>query len=136
MMNGKILLITTVVLGCVLLIGSNCKNATQPTPTPTKPLELIQPKGGEHFKVGDTVQISWKANDSTYISSVEVLLLPGFPDYPLGGGGSFPLDTTIKWIIDSTQVSTSCYIKICDYIDPTNPHDPPDSSGRFSITLH
>lgn len=123
------------VLGFGLIAGMSCKNATQPKPTPIKPLELIQPKGGEHYKVGDTVQISWKTNDSTYISSVEVLLLPGFLNYPLGGR-SFPLDTTITWIIDSTQVSNGCYIEICDYLDPTNPHDPPDSSGRFSITLN
>ena len=40
----------------------------------TKPLEIVAPKGGESYKVGQTVEIRWKINDASKIGSVGIVL--------------------------------------------------------------
>lgn len=94
-------------------------------------LELVQPVGGESYTVGDTVQIQWKINDSTKITTVVVALSldSGMTFTPLFGH-SFSVDTTSALlVVDSTQVSNQAIIKVYDYQDPYCF----DASGSFTI---
>jgi hypothetical protein len=135
-----------IVSWCTVAGGLSCKHATSPTPPPTpKPLDLLQPVGGEHYKVGDTIHIKWQVN-STNVSSVRVYFYKdsarsGLPDTmirtditALAGPGSIaPPDTTFDWAIDNgSRVSNSCTIQIHEYFESVSP----DTSGVFSITLN
>ena len=100
---------------------------------PGKPLELVQPVGGETWHAGDTVTIQWKINDSTKVSSVIIKLSTNNGmtyDFMITSAGSvFPPQTSFPWVIDSSQVSDQCIIRVSDYNDPSIR----DESGVFSV---
>jgi hypothetical protein len=144
MINFNVLSRIFIVLSCVLFIGFNCKNPIPPEPPPAKPINILQPAGGEDYIVGDTMHIIWQ-NNSDNISSVEVSLhrdssRTGLPDttiitnltWLLSLGSIFDPDTTLDWVIDSPYVSNKSTIHIHEY----NELVAPDTSGVFSITLN
>jgi hypothetical protein len=124
--------IMSVALGCWMMIGLGCDSGTEPNP-PAKPLELVQPKGGETYKAGETRNVSWKINDAAKISSVGVKIsLDGGKTYSMLINHSIPMDTTsVSWIIDGTQESNQCVIKIYEYTAETSIYD---KSGVFTVT--
>jgi hypothetical protein len=107
------------VAGCWLLTaGIFCD--TEEAIIPKQPLELLQPKGGESYKVNQTVVIQWQVNDTLHISTVGIRLsLDGGKSFPqFLGGISFPLTTnSYSWVVESSQISSQCVIKVFDYID-------------------
>jgi hypothetical protein len=124
---------SSIVVGSFLVLGLNCDKGTN-TNTPIKPLEILQPKGGETYTVGQTVEIRWRINDLSKIPSVGVklsidngklytpLLLPD---------RSFPPETTwVSWIIQSTQASAHCIVEVYDYSDESLY----DKSGAFTVS--
>lgn len=117
----------------LLIVTISCDKGTDSNTPPFKTLELLQPRGGESFKVNHTVAIIWRVNDTSQISTVGILLsLDGGKTWPITlGNGSFPPETTsFYWTIESTQVSGQCMIKVYDYISqPIN-----DRSGVFSVS--
>jgi|WetSurMetagenome_2_1015567.scaffolds.fasta_scaffold308006_2 hypothetical protein len=144
MINFKVLSRTALVLSCVLFTGLSCKQPIKPDPTPTKPINILQPAGGEHYIVGDTMHIIWQ-NNSANISSVKVFLCRdstriGLADttiitnltWLLSLGSISPPDSTLDWKIDSSYVSSHCTVLIREYFDNVEP----DTSGVFSITLN
>ena len=125
--------ISSIVVGSLLALGVNCDKGAN-TNTPLKPLEIIQPKGGETYTVGQTVEIRWRINDLSKILSVGVKLSTNngklytpilFPDH------SFPSETTwVSWIIQSNQASAQCIVEVHEYND-VNLND---KSGAFTVS--
>jgi hypothetical protein len=112
-----------------LIVGFGCKSSTSPKSTPNA-LVVVQPSAGQTYKVGDTMKIKWQVNDSSEVSSV-ILELHHDTTILVIGNNSFPPDSTShSWIVDSSTVSTHCYVKVREY----NNSVPPDSSGIFTIT--
>jgi Developmentally Regulated MAPK Interacting Protein. len=116
----------------IFAMSIGCNNSTNPPPTPPGPLQLLHPTGGETFKVGQAVTVQWKINDATQISSVEV-------DLSIDNGKSFsplvnhslpPDTTTITWTPAVDQISTTCKIRVKNYIAPYFP----DISGTFTLS--
>lgn len=100
--------------------------------SPTKPLELLSPLGGETFAVGRKVLIKWKINDYTKVSSVGLkLLMSNGAKNTMVYGYSISPDTTIfSWTVQSNQIANNCRIRVFEYFDICEP----DSSGLFTIT--
>lgn len=102
----------------IIIMSISCNNSTNPPPVPTKPLQLLQPIGGENFKVGLPVSVQWKINDLPQITSVGIKLSKD-------NGITFPIDLSvtsvpsstmqITWTPSTNQVSTKCVIKIFDF---------------------
>jgi len=116
---------------CMLFAGMACNKSTGTKTTPSA-MVVLQPKAGQTFKVGDTINIKWQVNYPDSISSI-VLWLYSLPDsIPMSLATSsfaYP-DTTFSWVADSAAASNHCYIKLQEYFNNV----PPDSSGTFSIT--
>ena len=116
-----------------LAVFMTCDNGTGPTP-PAKTLEIVAPKGGESYKVGQTVTIKWKINDATKISSVGIKLSPDngktIPNIDLETSSIFPPTDSFSWTITSDQASTQCVIKVYDYLDKSIN----DQSGVFTVS--
>ena len=112
-------LIMLVLTGAVLTL-TQCKSNTGTNPTPPPPLELLYPKGGQSFKVGDTVLIKWSVHQPQNIPSVGVSYsLDGgktFPTYQVLGTGSvaYP-DSTLRWIVGQEDVSSQFILVIWEY---------------------
>jgi hypothetical protein len=117
----------------LLIVTISCDKGTNSSTPPFKTLELLQPRGGESYKVNQTVAIRWRINDTSNISTVGIMLsLDGGKTWPLSlGNGSFPPETTsFSWTIESTQVSDQCMIKVYDYISQSIN----DRSGVFLVS--
>ncbi len=111
-----------------LFAGMSCHSPTNNNPA--KPLALIAPVAGATYHVGDTMKIRWQVNDTIDVSSV-VLELHHDTTILVLGTNSFPRDSTsYSWVVDSSAVSTHCYVKVKEYFNNV----PPDSSGIFTIT--
>jgi hypothetical protein len=99
---------------------TQCKSDTPTTPVTHPPLELLYPKGGESFKVGDTVPIKWSVHEPQNIPSVGISFSKDggktFPTTQIIGNGSvaYP-DTTFKWVIDNEYVSEKFILVIWEY---------------------
>jgi hypothetical protein len=99
---------------------TQCNGDTGNTPVTHPPLELLFPKGGESFKVGDTVTIKWSVHEPQNIPSVGI-------SYSKDGGKTFPTtqiignssvaypDTTFKWVIGNEYVSDKFILVIWEY---------------------
>ena len=97
------------------------------------PLVLLDPLGGENFKVGETVPIKWTIHDKSQVGSVAI-------KYSLSVGSNWSVndigdksfsypDTSYPWTITDTYKSNQFALKIYEY----NNHTPSDSSARFVI---
>jgi hypothetical protein len=113
--------------GCAVFM--NCDNGSGPG-QPVKPLEIVAPKGGESYKVGQTVTVKWKVNDLINISTVGVRLsIDNGKSYKELAEHSLTPDTTFfTWIPDSA--SSQCVIKVYSYTDDLVF----DKSGVFTVT--
>jgi hypothetical protein len=124
--------VVSLMIGCWLAVCVNCDNGTGPNGT-TKPLELVAPKGGGSYQVGQTVEVKWKINDANKISSVGIKLSldngKSYLGYDLEPESIFPPTTSFSWTITDDQVSTQCILKIYDYID----NSINDKSSTFTI---
>ena len=111
----------------------NCDNGNGPNPV-TKPLEIVSPKGGESYTVGQSVEIKWKINDASKIGSVGITLSldngKTFSAYDLELTSIYPPTTTFSWTIASDQVSDQCVIEVREY----NDHSINDKSGAFTVS--
>jgi hypothetical protein len=96
-----------------------------------KPLELLQPVGGEGYNAGETVAIKWKINDTANISSVRIKLSTnnGVSFSDIADHSFEPSITSYDWTVDSEFISNQCIILIADYIDGSIN----DKSALFSI---
>jgi Developmentally Regulated MAPK Interacting Protein. len=126
------------IAGSIILLGLlalclSCDNGSNPA-TPSKPLEIIQPKGGESYTVGQTVDIKWRINDLTKISSVMVKLSTNngktFPVVLVGSLSIPPDSTSVSWTPLSDQVSTQCIVKVYEYNNESTIYD---KSGIFTV---
>ncbi len=112
------------VIVTVFMLGCLCEKNTNPTSF-MGPLELLQPKGGESFKVGvgESVTIKWSIHDQNQIGSVII-------DYSIDGGKiwsvnsitdhSFTYPETIYvWIPTASQISNQFVLKVREYDDRT-----------------
>jgi len=129
-MNKFSLLCAVSMFGLIALM-MNCNNSTNPTPPKT--LQLLQPTGGENFKVGQSVTVRWKINDLTQISSVEIdMSIDSGKSYPFTiANGTIPSSITdTVWIPTADQVSNKCILKIKSYTPPYVP----DQSGIFTVS--
>jgi hypothetical protein len=112
----------------------NCNDINDPNPPPAGPLELMAPKGGESYKVGQTVEIKWKINDESKVASVGIKLsLDNGKSYLVNDleSHSIPSTTTsFQWTITSDQVSSQCIIKVYEYNDASIN----DKSTAFTIS--
>ena len=132
-----------VILGFISLPDTGCKSdVAGPNPADTtkpvdltKPLNILYPKGGETYKVNQTVRVRWQINDSTKIGSVRIdLSLDRGKTFPITfispSGGSFSRNITqYDWKIENASISDSCVIKVREY----NEGSLNDRSGVFSI---
>jgi hypothetical protein len=112
-------------LSCAFLFFFQCKSGTETQPTPPPTLELLYPKGGETFKVGDTVTVKWTIHDQTAFKAVGIsysldsgktvpttqLILNPKPPF---GSFTYP-DTMYTWVIDSLYISNKFVLVIWDY---------------------
>ena len=123
----------SLLVGCGMTAFISCDNGAGPSGT-TKPLELVAPKGGGSYQVGQTVEVKWKINDATKISSVGIKLsLDNGKSYlgnDLETSSIFPPTTSFSWTIADDQVSSQCIIEVYDYID----NSINDKSSTFTIT--
>jgi hypothetical protein len=94
------------VIGTAFILGTHCNSGTNPKPHVVGPLELLYPKGGESFKVGDTIRIKWSIHDQSQVGSVGIKysLSGGAPwNVNLLGPGSFTYpDTSYLWTVTSS----------------------------------
>jgi hypothetical protein len=118
-----------IALSVLLCVAVRC-NENDPNDEVKKVLALLAPTGGAGYSctVGDTVQISWRVDnsipDSTRVSSVGIKYSTdggtGFT-YAIGTGSfSVPIDTPVhtgsyRWVVGSEHVSTQFVIKVYDY---------------------
>jgi hypothetical protein len=150
-MNGKKYrrsgFILLAVAGALLALAQ-C-NDTGNTPTTHPALELLFPKGGESFKVGDTVTIRWSVHEPQNIPSVGI-------SYSIDSGKTFPgtqiigndtlnhgsiayPDTDCKWVVDKSHISTGFVLVIWEYYGQCLSGSPKcispyhDKSALFSI---
>jgi hypothetical protein len=133
MLYSKGFLLTTIFSGLIAIMVIGCDPESSVGVPPIKPLVIVQPKGHETYKVGETKRIEWRINDKTQVASVLIeLSLNGGRTFPitLGGNSSFPIDSTkYDWPIDASFVSDSCVVKVCEY----NTTSISDRTGMFSI---
>jgi hypothetical protein len=130
-MNKAILLIIAA-LGGFSIFAIGCKSDPVVV-APPKPLVILAPKGGEAYKVNQTVQVQWQINDKTKIGSVQIdLSLNRGKSFPITlANHSFPTDTTeYAWKIDTSYHSDSCIMRVKEY----NTTSINDLSGVFSIS--
>jgi hypothetical protein len=122
------LIFFSLICGVVIM---NCDNGNGPSGV-TKTLEIVAPKGGEGYKVGQTVTVKWKINDATKISSVGIKLsLDNGKSYEMLVDHSIPPETTsVSWTVTGDQVSNQCIVKVHEYIDESIF----DKSGIFTVT--
>ena len=109
---------------CAIVIATQCKSSTNPPPPPPT-LELLYPKGGQSFKVGDTVLIKWSIHDTNQVKSVGI-------SYSLDNGRTFPgtqiipsdtgshgsttyPDVDCRWIIGARDTSNQFILCIWEY---------------------
>jgi hypothetical protein len=125
--------VLSLLIGCWMTAFISCDDGAGPSGT-AKPLELLAPKGGGSYQVGQTVEVKWKINDATKISSVGIRLSLDNGKSYLGNDleltSIFPPTTSFSWTITADQVSTQCMLKIYDYID----NSIYDKSSIFTIT--
>jgi hypothetical protein len=116
-----------------VVTGISCGKLSLPhPPLEPKALELIRPIGGEHFKIGDAAEISWRINDTARIISVGVKLSLDSGKYfgtALFGRTFPPESTTAFWTVAVDSISDRCVIKVFDYNEPLVS----DKSGLFSV---
>lgn len=107
-------------------------------------IAIVYPHGGETLYIGDTVEVTWKADtsDTTRLSGIKVCLsTDGGTDYhtdkPLSYQGQIPPNGSYTWII-GTEVwpeiqgqlpSDRCRILLADYQD----RELISESGIFSV---
>jgi hypothetical protein len=108
-------ILNTILLG-ILATGFYCDTTTN---KPSDPLEIIQPKGGETYTVGQTVEIKWKINDFSQILSVAVQLSTdnGKSITYLADHSISSETTSFSWTIQTDQVSNQCFVKVYEYND-------------------
>lgn len=89
-------------------------------------LELLEPIGGEHYDVRDTLAVTWKGDHIAYPALVVSLTLDdGESWHTISDGMSTPCaDGILQWVIPQTilgrsVVSGSCRARIMDYTDGT-----------------
>lgn len=129
-------LFSLLVIGCWVLAGVGCNDVSGPTPSPAGPIEILQPKGGETYKVGEVVTIKWKINDLTKVSSIGVEfdstgLFVSKNVYEELVDHSLPPETTsVSWTVKSGQISKRCKIRVYEYFDNCDP----DTTSFFTIT--
>jgi hypothetical protein len=122
---------------CGVMMTVVCDNGTEPADVPvsTKILELLQPQGGETYKVNQTVLVKWRINDATKVSSVGVKLSidsgKTFPGMITVNGSVFPPTAEFSWTITADQVSDKCVVKVYEYNGEATIND---RSATFRIT--
>lgn len=124
-------------IGYGIFISAGCEKIAGPTPPPAGPIEILQPIGGETYRVGDVVRIMWKINDLAKVSSVGIrfdstgMFLSNKVFEELLENGSLPPDTTwFDWTVKSSEVSKRCKIQVREY----NNNCDPGTSGFFTVT--
>jgi hypothetical protein len=131
-------------MGLLLSAGVRCDKGNDPSDEEKKVLTLLAPAGGTGYScsVGDTVEISWRVDnsipDSTMVSSVGILYSTdggaGFL-YAIGTGSfSVPLDTPVytdsyRWAVGGEHLSNQFVIKVYDYQEQTRS----DRSAPFVV---
>ncbi len=112
-------------------------NQTESTPDDGVLINIQSPKGGDVFKVGDTLTVKWTIKSvENGIQAVDLLISPDGENwiYMKSGGSFYPADPgfgTYKWKIKDTVSSIGvkyalvnckkCQIRIEDYSHPTDP---------------
>ena len=133
MLKKGLSLLLPMTIICCSIISLQCDNGNGPD-NPAGPLELVSPKGGESYQVGQTVEVKWKINDATKISSVGIKLSldngKSFLGNDLETSSIFPPTTTFSWTITDEHVSSQCLLEVYDYID----NSINDKSGTFSVS--
>lgn len=118
------------------ILWNGCES-TEPTPADPKDNVLINiqsPRGGDVFKVGDTLTVKWtiKTETTDPIQAVDILISPDSVNWAYLRNSSFyPADPgfgTYKWKIKDTVSdvgvkyalagSKKCHIRIEDYAYP------------------
>lgn len=106
------------------------------------PITVTSPNGGETFGIGETMTIAWSGNPED-VGAVVVDLsvdngdswtiisgttsIPGFTEGMTTGSFAFSIPESIR---DINLVSTSCLVRVCDYMTPQfSDH----SDGVFAI---
>ncbi len=128
------------------LVLLSCENGTEPEdymPDNGKNIQVVYPKGGESFIVGDTVIISVKINADKVASVSPSISKDDGKNYDditsksidakEGGGGQL---LTCQWVIGQEVIPvsydstiTTCKIKVHNYLDTAEK----DQSGVFTI---
>jgi hypothetical protein len=125
--------VVSLMVGGLMTALVSCDNGAGPI-VPPKPLELLAPKGGGSYQVGQTVEVKWKINDTNKIFSVGIKLsLDNGKSYlgnDLETSSIFRPTTSFSWTITDDQVSSQCILKIYDYVENTIY----DKSSTFTIS--
>jgi hypothetical protein len=128
-------------VGTVAIAATVCTCKSPAGPAEEKDLTLTCPKGGETFKAGDSVIVTWKTKAGVEFSSVyfKVSTDNGATWTESIINGSVPTGTgkwTWKvgseyWPVSPAYPSNKCMLKILSY-EPMNQYR--DSSSVFAVT--